>query len=167
MEKCKVCNRTFKKVTDSHLKTHDISRADYNGIGDSGMKEVESEAQLIEEPIAVTEEVKPAKSRVDQVFDVERKYEDKPLSEFLKRYDITESDLTKIVLQYKTGKAIPVSQQIQHKMDTEAKEAEKLVGAKSLQITTVEKADILIHQHGYTCNEVKKVKGVKTWFLTK
>ena len=172
METCKVFGREFKKITKSHIKTHGISVSAYDKIKETSIKEVEFMGELAEgvEPMDIPDVVEaPVKVRhVDQVFDgANRKYADRPLEDFLKRYSISEEDLTKIVLNYKTGKPIPVAQQIKHKLDIEKKEAEKLVGADSLTVTSIEKADVLVNQHGYKCTEVKGIKGVKTWFLTK
>lgn len=157
MEKCKVCGKKFKAVTQSHLKTHGLTLEEYQekySVSDFD----ETDEPEIKEP----KEEKPK----NKVFDLKQKeYADLPLQEFLNDYEINEKELRAVVRKYKSGDPIPTSQEMKNKNDAAVTEAKKLKDLSEAKTHNLYVAEMLEKQFGFKTVSVKG--NPKTWTLVK
>jgi len=134
---CKLCpeNTTGFANFPVHVrKKHLMSIEDYNSINETEFNEVMDEVakykpskDFIEEKpsmenrISITEE-----ERKKALFDnVIRKKPDRPLNDFCKEFEISETELINLVKKYKGEAEIPVLEQIENKEKLALKNAEK------------------------------------------
>lgn len=105
----------------------------------------------------------------DGIFGKEETFSDKPLSDFLEKFDISEKELRAIVRQYKTGSSVPVSQQLKQKEEIGLSGAEKLKNKEKVETYDLHIAEALTTKYGFECITVRSRKGntPKTWVLRK
>lgn len=170
---CKECGRKFKKITESHVKTHGMSLDEY-------MMKYESDDNVKEDPDQETEEEQKVEEKEEKprpepkpksrVFDFkEKEYAPLPLQEFLDDFKISEKDLRSIVRQYKDGRPISTHQQLRSKMDAASNKIDELKDLDECEVTNLQVAELLVKNHGFTAVEVRGRKGTgpKTWVLKK
>ena len=167
MEICKVCGKEYKTMTSMHTQTHGLTLKQYAELDETKPESTFKELD-VSNPEVVEVETVIKQSRADMIFDSkDRKYADRPLSDFLKKYNISEKDLTSLALKYTTGSILPISQQIEKKIKVGEDGAAKVAGPEEVQVYTIAEADALAKKHGYECLECRRVNGKKVWFMRK
>ena len=172
MEICKVCGKEYKAMTSMHTLTHGLTLKQYAELDEtkpeSTFKELDMSDPKAGDAVTVDLATELKKSKTDTIFDgKDRKYADRPLSDFLKKYNISEKDLTSLALKYTTGSILPISQQIEKKIKVGEDGAAKVAGPEEVQVYTIAEADALAKKHGYECLECRRVNGKKVWFMRK
>lgn len=161
METCKVCGKEFKKVNIMHMRTHDLDQEQYDMLPEfkQNVEPIEPKGNT---KVSIDERDK--KIWGDRVKDINR-----PLSDFLGEFGLTEKEARGILKNYTTGKKVdPV---------IEAKNFKRIgdEGAKEhlhktyVEVTNLHVAEVLSTEYGFTCTNVIGARGdkPKTWVLEK
>ena len=184
MEKCKVCDAEFKKITVTHIRTHGLEKSDYDALPDldDNFDEITAPEVSEDTPEVVVEEVveEVAEPVEDGSITPEERtkhlFEDeivdsgsKPLSIFLAEFNITERELRNIVKRYKGTNAIPVSQQIENAIRVGDATADELSTQNNVETFSLNVAESLVKKHNFNVVTVRGPKNgkPKTWILEK
>jgi len=162
MEKCKICGREYKNINQHVNTAHKMSIDDYRLIEET----VEVDEVISDEDFgkSVTPEERSKIIFKDEI--TESKAEN-PLSELLKEFDVTEVQLRRLLVQYKGGQAIPISQNIDENQRRAQKEASEILenyDGSELEIPDLWTAEELVKIHGFKCLEIRKTP-TKRWVL--
>jgi LEA14-like dessication related protein len=170
--KCKICGNEFKRITFLHTsKMHGMTMDEYNEYDPNkivgldtevSLDETEEGEEIISTPMSVS-------ARTKRVFDVPLKDSNRPLSDFLVEFQLSEVELRDIVKKHfeKGSESLTVSQRINLNEKTGVTEAEKLKDKNVVRTTNLHIAEAL-------CDKLKTHKffemdrtGQKTWVLHK
>jgi hypothetical protein len=193
MIKCLVCNKEYKKITALHVRTHGMELDEYallaesreihtkesgitkefNMLNDmiSDVEEIENDSlvqaervvKYTEEPVETNYE-----ERINSIFkdSIKERDQNRPISEFLTEFDITEKELRQVVRQYKGGNSISISQGLANKAIRAKNIAESLSDRDMVETRDSFTAEILEANYGFTCIEVRSGPP-KMWVLHK
>jgi len=194
MEVCKICGKEFKKITMSHIRTHDITKrpvydklpaygssseiddsfeeldVNESEILESNSTEDVLEESFEEENIEDSTDKLTLKQQRENIFSGSSATYDpnRPIQDFLDEFGVTELELRNVIKKFKGTNSVPISQQIENKIKLGEKSAAELANSGQRQIKTklVATAESLVKNHGY---EVLAVVGgpPKTWVLEK
>ena len=171
MVKCKLCGGEFKGLElhlTSCLKKYNITREMYDTL--------DSDPELAsgsEEPITTSstkpEHVVSKAQIIERTLSVEHRDPDRPLSEALAEFNITEHEFISLLKQWKGEGSVPLAMRLKQKMNIGEDIAEKLKDQTSAEVTNGEAAEILVTKYGFTCTDVRSQKATtpKTWVLVK
>jgi len=149
-EICAICNKDFINLS-THLRTkHGLTMEEYENEDNSEPKALESTA-VVEETFGKI--VEPEET----------------LNEFLSLHVLTKQELVNIVMQYKTGRPIPITQMQKVQTANANTEAAKLSQDKNVSTRNLHIAEALVKQYGFKVKEVTTRGGTipKTWILEK
>lgn len=168
---CKLCGKEVKGL-ELHLthclKKHSITREMYDTLDmDStladGMEEIPEEPAKTEKKGITHKEVE------SNIFNVKQRDPDRPLSEALQEFDITEHEFISLLKQWKGEGNVPLEMRLKQKAKIGYETAEKFKDQEIAEVHTVESAETLEKEFGFKCIEVRSPKGTtpKTWVLKK
>ena len=160
---CKLCKDDKPYVRlDTHVrKIHNMNMDEYE-IYDSDLLEVKEFEP--KDPISHVD-------RMDNIFSgkVKESYINKPLKDFLSKYNITEKELTAIVQNYTEGKPLPLEQAQKLGEKKAMEEAKSVKDYKTYKTPNLQTAEALEKHYGFKCTAVHSAKGSspKLWVLEK
>ena len=161
---CKICKDgiEYKRLKIHVLKKHKIDMDEYEMYG------VKEEVEIMEfEPKAPISH----SDLMDNIFSGKTKesYLKRPLKDFLDRYNVTEKELTSIVLNYTEGKPLPLEQAQKLGEKKGMEEARSKKHLNSVRTPNLHTAEALVKQYGFKCTAVHSAKGSipKMWELEK
>ena len=171
-KKCKLCGGEFKSL-EMHLTTclkkYNITREAYEVL-DTDPTLSDSSDELA--PVTIPEKqegvVTPVQA-VDRVFKVGQRDPNRPLSEALQEFNITEHELISILKKWKGEGNVPLEMRIKQRMSIGEELAKQYEGKTSAEVSNPEAAEVLVKNYGFKCIEVRSPKGTtpKTWVLKK
>ena len=173
MVKCKLCGGEYKSLEmhlTSCLKKYKITREQYSELPDpvnetDEIKEVEEgalpEAENAEEVVVTPKTLK------ENVFKTKKRDPDRPLSEALTEWGISEGEFIVLLKKWKGEGGVPVEMRMKQKMVIGEGIAETFKKKDYAEVPNAEAAEILIKYHDFKCIEVRSPKGTapKTWVL--
>lgn len=159
MDICKVCGKEFKKMTAMHLTTHGINFEQYD-------KLPEFEANVEVEPQGNTEVT--ADEMKDRIWGKQERDVNRPLSEFLNEFGVTEKEAREVLRKFTTGARIDPRIQAENFKKIGVKGATELEDKDNVETTSLHVAEELCNK-GFIVTSVKGKVGntPKTWFLKK
>jgi len=168
MEECKICGIEKKNLPNHVRAAHQMNMAEYDKYEST---EEESFGELDEATVMNMKEI--SESRFGD--SIVKSIAEKPLSVFLKKYDIAEKELIDVVKSYKGLGSVKVTQSIKENTSRGSQAAQELndefekSGDKLLEVTDLYVAEALIKSYNFKCDKVvgKTLKNPKTWVLSK
>ena len=157
-EICKVCGKPYKQITTMHVRTHGMSLAEYEAFDPSAPKR----------NIAPKGDTEITPEEIEKgIWGEQERDTGRPLSEFLKEFDITEKELREIARRFKSGKPIDVKTDAANKQKIGEKGALELkdeIG--EIEVFCGETAEILKVKYGF--KEITSKGGPpRSWILKK
>lgn len=192
--KCRLCGKDCASI-EGHLtfclRKYQITREKYNEYPEWGVEPsttppsvsstdigaTESDSLSEMEQTQMPEQVKKPdgqvtyKDRIHNVFkdSVEKKDPNRPFSEALAEYYITEKEFVTILKAWKDGGKIPVEMQMKQRADKGKGEAKLLSEKESVETHSLDTAESLVKEFGFEVLTVRASNGraPKTWVLRK
>jgi len=160
---CKICkdDKPYSRLDVHVRKFHNMDMDEYSIYDPDLLEVMEFEPS---EPISHV-------TRMDNIFSgkVKESYVDRPLKDFLSKYNIAEKELTAIIKNYTEGKPLPLEQA--HKLGEKRgiEEAKTLKHLKSVKTPNLQTAEALEKHYGFKCTAVHSAKDStpKRWELEK
>jgi len=186
---CRLCGKDCASI-EGHLtfclKKNSITREKYNDLPEWKVDSSSTSPPVLSTDVMATDsfdeieqpqeqpEIKGQvtyQERIDNVFkdSVEKKDPNRPFSEALEEYKITEKEFVTILKAWRDGGKIPVDMQMKQKADKGKSEAKMLSDKDSVTTNSLETAESLVKSYGFEVITVKSAKGntPKTWVLRK
>jgi hypothetical protein len=185
---CKICGKEYKSI-EMHLgtclKKANITREAYTNLPEFGVKAVPVEDQIVElsdsdsdritshETVAVSPDPNYISGHDvrKNIFKGAFKERDpnRPLSVALSEFGISETEFLAILNQWKGKAKMPVGMRAAQRASIGDAEAEKLKDLERIETYTLETAESLVKNHGFTVTDVRSRKNnvPKTWVLKK
>ena len=157
MEICKICGKEFKQITLTHVKTHGLKTMDQ-------YEKYDINVQRDIEPTGNTE-ITP-KEMSKRIWGEQERDTSRPLSDFLKEFDITEKELRAVTRKYKDGKPINPIMDAANRDKMGEKEAAEIKDQEEVTTFRAETAESLQRDHNYILKESYKGPP-KRWVLCK
>lgn len=156
---CKICGKRFKVITVPHIRTHGLST----------MEQYENY-----DPHASKRDIRPKgntevtlEQREENIWGEQERDVERPLSDFLKEFDITEKELREVARRFKTGKPIDVETANANDQKIGEKEAEELKDSVGeIEVFRAETAQELKTKYGFL-GVTSKGGPPKSWILMK
>ena len=156
-EICKVCGKSYKQITAMHVRTHGMNLEQYEAFDPHApKKDIEPKGNT-----EVTLEQREENIWGDQERDVER-----PLSNFLKEFDITETELREVARKFKSGRHIDPKIDAANKEKIAVSEVEELKDKDEVEVFRAETAELLKMKYGFI-GVSSKGGPPKSWILRK
>jgi len=160
---CKLCkdDKPYTRL-DIHVnKIHKMSMDEYEIYDTDVVEVIEFEPK---DPISHVD-------RVDSIFSgkVKESYVDRPLKDFLSKYNITEKELTAITQNYTEGKPLPLEQGQKLNEKKGIEDAKTVKHLKVVKTPNIHTAEALEKYYGFKCKDVHSAKGPipQMWELEK
>ena len=163
-ELCKVCGKPQGRITVAHLKTHDITMDQYKQMPDF---DEFADMDLDIEPTGNTK-ITP-KELQDRIWDKEKKDPNRPLTEFLAEFGLTEEEARGVLKKFTKGDRIDPKIQAKNFKRIGTAGADKLKDKDKVETDNLHIAEELQVSHGFICTDVIGARGAKpkTWVLIK
>jgi hypothetical protein len=166
MEICRICNKEFSNLAVHVRQSHKMTMDEYKSSGEE-FDEFENVEVLTPES---TDKISSS-DLTKNIFSgsVEEKDPNRPLSEFLSEFDVTEKEVRALIRQFKGGGKITVTQQIQNNQEFGEKNAEQYKDEENVSVTNLYVAEALVTKYNFEVTDVRSAKGnrPKTWVLRK
>lgn len=158
---CKVCGVPQKRITVAHIKTHGITKEQYELMSEFSMEEIEIEP-------TGNVEVTPAEI-TKRIFGEQERDVNRPLVEFLNEFGLTEKEARGILKKFTKGEKVDPVVQAKNFSRIGAEGAEKLKDLDKCETTNLHVAETLVNDYGFIVTSLRGAKGnsPKTWFLAK
>lgn len=160
-EQCKVCGKEYKSVNIMHVRTHDIDMEQY---------ELLPEYAQISTTVEPKGNIKFTQTEMQtRIFGEQEKDINRPLSDFLNEFGVTEKEARELLKKFTTGKRIDPRIQATNFQKIGTEGAEALKDQDEVETTSLHVAEALTTKYGFTCTDLRGRRGdtPKTWFLKK